>query len=398
MASFPHQPISGLCGLLLDGAILERINAADRTHEAFSWDVPGEDLPVILESVFDIDSLVLRECGRWGEIRVARGELQTTEWIAQSTPTPKLIRELYAEGFSIVINNLQDKIHRVFQLCQELGSLWIAGVNCNAYLTPPATQGLAKHYDDEDVMVLQVSGAKTWRLYRPPQPLNPLAGTPYSQSHVDACQTAVTHHLSRGKALYIPRGVPHEAYCTDEASVHFTFSLQATSRGDLIRELIDAAISDPCDAHGFRLHLETDVMRRGFISENGLSHIAASLRALTDGLEAGIVNRALSALVRKRLQGMATPMLFGHSSLVTDLCEETGLALAPEQALIRSAETKKAHFKGGTIDLDTDAAATVVDRLASGHTVHARDLPGADEDERIQLARQLMDCGLLTRA
>jgi hypothetical protein len=42
----------------------------------------------------------------------------------------------------------------------------------NLYATPPCAQAVAAHADDRDVFVLQVSGAKAWRVYgAPPVPL-----------------------------------------------------------------------------------------------------------------------------------------------------------------------------------------------------------------------------------
>ena len=35
----------------------------------------------------------------------------------------------------------------------------------NAYITPPQSSGLLPHYDDHDVVVLQIQGSKSWHLY-----------------------------------------------------------------------------------------------------------------------------------------------------------------------------------------------------------------------------------------
>lgn len=45
---------------------------------------------------------------------------------------------------------------------RQLGCL----VGSNAYLTPASSQGLAPHYDDVELWVVQTAGTKKWRLYK----------------------------------------------------------------------------------------------------------------------------------------------------------------------------------------------------------------------------------------
>ena len=57
-----------------------------------------------------------------------------------------------------------DAVHALLSLLEsEFGCM----VGSNAYLTPQGSQGFAPHYDDVDVLVLQLEGRKRWRV-RPP--------------------------------------------------------------------------------------------------------------------------------------------------------------------------------------------------------------------------------------
>ena len=47
--------------------------------------------------------------------------------------------------------------------------------------------------------------------------------------------------LCRGDVLYLPRGVMHEAFCTDRESMHLTISLASLTFADLLRKAIASA-------------------------------------------------------------------------------------------------------------------------------------------------------------
>ena len=48
----------------------------------------------------------------------------------------------------------------VWSICAALEAQLGCLVGCNAYITPPATQGLAPHHDDVELFVCQTSGAR----------------------------------------------------------------------------------------------------------------------------------------------------------------------------------------------------------------------------------------------
>ncbi|KAJ9531146.1 hypothetical protein QJQ45_000849 [Haematococcus lacustris] len=102
----------------------------------------------------------------------------------------------------------------------QLGCL----VGCNAYLTPPSTQGLAPHHDDVELWVCQTEGTKRWRVYAP------LGGYPLpSQSSRNLRQEELGELLlditmKVGDVLYLPRGSVHQAEAQEQGSAHLTIS------------------------------------------------------------------------------------------------------------------------------------------------------------------------------
>ncbi|WP_430930579.1 JmjC domain-containing protein, partial [Pseudomonas aeruginosa] len=54
---------------------------------------------------------------------------------------------------------------KLWTLLSNLENFWQSPTGCNAYWTPPNSQGFAPHWDDIDAFVLQLEGTKRWRLY-----------------------------------------------------------------------------------------------------------------------------------------------------------------------------------------------------------------------------------------
>ena len=102
------------------------------------------------------------------------------------------------------------------------------GLPCgaNLYVTPPHAQGLAMHFDDHDVVVLQLAGSKAWRVF----PAACGAGLPrlFAARTAPCCDGAAPteHTLTAGDVLYIPRGFPHAAATRECASAHLTLAIE----------------------------------------------------------------------------------------------------------------------------------------------------------------------------
>ncbi|GAX83400.1 hypothetical protein CEUSTIGMA_g10825.t1 [Chlamydomonas eustigma] len=94
----------------------------------------------------------------------------------------------------------------------------VFGFRCagNLYVTPAGQQGLAAHYDDHCVFVLQLEGLKHWYV-NPPSATHilPLSYEPRETfkpvSHCDNDPSVRKVTLHPGDLLYIPRGWPHHA-------------------------------------------------------------------------------------------------------------------------------------------------------------------------------------------
>ena len=119
----------------------------------------------------------------------------------------------FADGASIVINHVDKAWPPLNALCTRLGERFRYAF-ANLYFTPYASQTAPPHSDDRDVFVLQMHGAKRWRVWpcdHCDAQLLPFADEqagkePRPKLRADELGAPELGALQPGDALYIPRG------------------------------------------------------------------------------------------------------------------------------------------------------------------------------------------------
>jgi ribosomal protein L16 Arg81 hydroxylase len=158
---------------------------------------------------------------------------------AVSYPSASDFRRAYDEGKTVVLMTMQQRWLPVAALCRNLEAVFHCPVHANLYLTPPGAQGFDAHFDPHEVFVLQMEGAKHWRLYGPPPRELPLADERFDTPR-DRLGTPRDVHLKPGDLLYVPRGHVHEAFTADGPSLHLTVGVNVYRWVDLLHEALDA--------------------------------------------------------------------------------------------------------------------------------------------------------------
>uniref|UniRef100_A0A2N9EV40 Bifunctional lysine-specific demethylase and histidyl-hydroxylase n=1 Tax=Fagus sylvatica TaxID=28930 RepID=A0A2N9EV40_FAGSY len=146
--------------------------------------------------------------------------------------------EAYKEGYTVALRGMEFRFKSIAAIANGLASIFgQPSVGVNMYLTPPNSQGLARHFDDHCVFVCQLFGTKQWTVFSQPNVL-----LPRLYDHLDSLQDAEAENsvtdcrkflLKEGDILYIPRGIHHEA-CTDNGdpngsaagSLHLTLGIE----------------------------------------------------------------------------------------------------------------------------------------------------------------------------
>lgn len=134
----------------------------------------------------------------------------------------------YLEGASMIVNQADRCNHVLSELCKALAERHFMHVFGVAYLTPPGSQAVRLHNDDQDVFLLQVWGSKRWTIRNSPTHL------PYTEEMLGK-ETPVPKELvgeptmeftmEPHDVLYIPRGFLHEAATGVENSLHITVTV-----------------------------------------------------------------------------------------------------------------------------------------------------------------------------
>ncbi|MFG3101632.1 cupin domain-containing protein [Streptomyces sp. NPDC048182] len=143
-----------------------------------------------------------------------------------------------AEGATLVLDAVDELHPRVGSLAQDLERHLRTGVQVNAYASWTPEEGFGVHWDDHDVLVLQLDGAKRWRIYGPTRPAPLHRDTDVPEPPPDEPLAELV--LSAGDMLYLPRGWWHAVAASEGVrSLHLTCGMQPTTGADLLQWLAE---------------------------------------------------------------------------------------------------------------------------------------------------------------
>jgi mannose-6-phosphate isomerase-like protein (cupin superfamily) len=134
----------------------------------------------------------------------------------------------FEAGATVVLQGLHRYWQPLTDLVRELELALGHPCQANAYLTPPGSQGFARHTDNHDVFVFQTHGRKLWEV---------VEGPPDDQ----ATQQVL---LEPGLSMYLPTGTPHSARSQEQTSLHVTVGINQVTMRDTLRQVVDRVLSD----------------------------------------------------------------------------------------------------------------------------------------------------------
>lgn len=285
------------------------------------------------------------------------------------------IIEHYRNGASVILQQLHQLDPTLARFSQALERIFSCHIQTNIYLTPSSNQGFRTHYDNHDVLVAQISGAKSWRFYNTPVD-NPYRGEGYnSQVHETG---EITHEfvLEAGDFCYVPRGLMHDAISSgNEPSLHITIGIIGRTWAELVIEAVsEVALKD----NAFRASLPPGYAHQDFDRE-----IA---REYFDGLVKGLSSKVtmdnafdlfVDTFIRSRLADTRGALVAAHRpSLDSDTYMKRHAANWQLEVIKNDeGEPKKIRLlaAGGKLNFDY-AHKPAIDKILEGKAFKAADL------------------------
>jgi ribosomal protein L16 Arg81 hydroxylase len=189
------------------------------------------------------------------------------------------VAEEYLDGATIILPQFHESIFKLGEFCRAVEEVFSCHVQTNIYLTPSGNQGFPIHYDNHDVFVMQVSGAKAWRLYGVPVE-TPFRGERFELGQHEPGPVTQEFTLNPGDCVYVPRGMMHDAENVgDEPSLHITVGMITKTWADLLLESVsELALTSP----EFRRSLPAGFAARDFDREAARAHFDRLRQEIAD--------------------------------------------------------------------------------------------------------------------
>jgi lysine-specific demethylase/histidyl-hydroxylase NO66 len=290
---------------------------------------------------------------------------------------PRRVYELFAGGATVVLQSLHRFWPPLARFGRDLELALTHPVQVNAYVTPPASQGLGVHHDDHDVFVLQVYGRKQWDVHDPD-------GKPEDR--------LVVAELAPGDSLYIPRRFPHAARTAETASVHLTVGVVPTTWGDVLRRAVLSVVDDA---------LSDEPLPAGFAADPsgltaGVAEQLAEVRRRLDKLDPG----AIAVTAADRFWSSRPPLLAGQLQQLLALDgigEDTVVRRRPAVVCrLRRREHRLEVVLGDRVLHMPTRLTPVMRMILARDRLAVADLAGhLDPPSRLVLVRRLIREGLL---
>ncbi|MCZ0975872.1 cupin [Streptomyces albulus] len=276
------------------------------------------------------------------------------------------------EGGTVVLDHVDFFDPKLEVACRALG--WWSGelTSANAYLAVGETDGFHLHWDDHEVIAVQLSGEKSWEVRGPSRPAPMYRDAERNRTPSEEVLWKGT--MRAGDVMHIPRGFWHTATRLGAGSsghsLHVTFGFTKRTGVTWANFLSDATRAD-------------DAFRHDLEGEQGTAH-----KVLTDRLSALAAAYSPERYLDE-LRSSAPPAR--HMPHVTAFGRPVGVAAVTEFApsIVRSGDTVQVRGGGKQLTFHERAEPGLRD-LLSGHPVYLAD---ASEDTTT-LAELLITEGL----
>lgn len=350
----------------------------------------------------DIERYISQGSARYPAVRLARGgafyapeaythDVKYGDEVFRGVPDLEKVFTEYSSGATVTLPAMHLGWPPLGRLCRQLEVELDHSVHANAYLTPANAAGFTPHYDTHEVFVLQIAGAKRWRVYPPPIDL-PHRSQPFSpERYAPPAAPLLEFELATGDLLYLPRGYVHTTSTADHFSAHLSIGVTVYTWVELLSELIQS---------GRELPELRRALPPGFAHRPEVHHeLSQRLPALLDRLRVASDATAASERFAAKVRGARprAPLEFCADASVIGPDSRLRITHGMEYQLLRERDGLVLRLDGRGVRLQA-AVEPTLEAMLRGESFTSRSLPSdLSLDARLVLARYLHGLGLLQR-
>lgn len=226
----PISPADVTAALRSRELIFRRTGDAHRFSDVLSW-------PSLSKLILDggIPTHRLR-------FRTAAMTIPPAFWREGERINAAKFADLVHGGISIIANALHEHVPVLRSLAETIGATTRDRIRAGAIVTTGPGGALPCHFDPEDLIILQVEGAKRWQIYAPPRPRGPgevmAAPPPGSKAIFDDV-------LRPGDILVLPSGYLHHCENQPGVSMHLGIAFNPPTGFRAARNLMRELRKEP---------------------------------------------------------------------------------------------------------------------------------------------------------
>ena len=355
-----------------------------------------------LISVQNIDAILQLSKPKYPRVKLGKSQkrgyslevlegMETQSIHGYGVPNLQRLYTAYAAGDTLVLDRVDRSWEPLARMCRDVAHYFSCPAGATLFLTPKNSQGFLPHFDHDDMFILQIEGAKVWKIYNS-APYSSLADEyqPLLKQPLPAPEQEI--YLRAGDLLYIPKGCVHEVLTTDAPSLHVALDVHAFNWADLVTSALEAI--------GHRTVPVHKTLPVGFLNQP-----TPSLQEPLTGLLASLcqhanAEEAVARLARRFIDRMQ-PLPDGHFSQLEHLHQVTlDSTITKRRGMLCWVATHddqvSIHFPGNAVE-GPGWIAPALRFIAATDTFTVCSLPDVLSDNgKLVLVRRLMREGLLT--
>ncbi|MEO6628486.1 MAG: cupin domain-containing protein [Aquihabitans sp.] len=148
------------------------------------------------------------------------------------------------DGFTVVLDGVELRDPASVVLTGLFERAFGCEVNVNGYLSSRTHTSFGAHWDDQEVVILQLLGRKDWTIEAPAA----LSMNRLAHGETVTGQTVWQGRIGPGDAVYVPRGWGHIVNGIDELTFHYTITVQRVNGLHVLDGVLADRDANPTDA------------------------------------------------------------------------------------------------------------------------------------------------------